>query len=251
MKILNTRFYSIVLFWSMVLPALEFPFGVSFLKKGPKTDALYGTAHSNYALQGKIKDSALFRFDGITVQPLTPEKVTINITNESQLNPLYDQGIRALGFIAPEQKDLPIVLSTADLKRVYAFENVDTGSLLVSEILKDSQGNDTSLIQGLSASIEGTVFTVTYPNQGQLGDAGTGIAAITRGYLDVNKQSQRIFTQIALNAAVNTATSSYPFDLSSPMFVLIIEWLNHLKILFYAGMILCSVFMLELLQQDH
>lgn len=217
MKILNILFFNILFFLMGFIFAIELPFGISFLKKSPRNSIVYGAAHKDYSGQMRIKENALFQFNGVDLQSIIPELVTINITNVLQPNPLYDQGIRSLAFIAPEQKDLPVVLSTADLKKIYAFESIETGSLLVSEALKDSQGNDTSLLETLAASTDGTIFTITHPNDGLLGQTGTGIAVLARGYIDVNGKPQRIFNQVALNN--NQNPSAFPFDLSSDPFV--------------------------------
>lgn len=232
MKILNMFFLNILFFFTSLFPRVELPFGVSFLKKSPKNSIVYGAAYQDYSGQMVIKENALFQCNGTELQSIVPEIVTINITNILQPNPLFDQGIRALAFIAPEQKDLPVVLSKADLKKIYAFENVETGSLLVSEVLKDSQGNDTSLLEVLAASIDGTIFTVAHPNQGLFGQAGTGIAVLVRGYVDINGKPQRIFNQIDLNQIGNP--SAFPFDLSSAAFVF-----NNRQALSFQNSVLC------------
>jgi hypothetical protein len=58
---------------------------------------------------------------------------------------------------------------------------------------------------------------------------GSGIGALTRGYIDVNKQSQRIFTQVALNSSVDAVASSYPFDGASPVFVFNNEFVQSMS----------------------
>jgi hypothetical protein len=129
---------------------------------------------------------------GLTVfEPLAPATVTITNNKEilpDQPNPLFGQKINALGLLKPVgRSDAPVVVTAAQPAVVYLFENVlnaQTITLIPTGPLHDAAGNISSGVASLTTDIIGHVFAAVSPAGGIFGDTNSGIALMTRGFMN-------------------------------------------------------------------
>lgn len=219
-----------------------FTFGIGSFVMGSKGD-IYVAAQVQDGGQEKIKEFAVSKLLLIDskFRGITPEKTTLNITQLDQQNPLYDRGIRQLALMHIDQQDLPAVVVDNKPNQIILFEHTQSSgsSLLITEPIKDAQGEPAQQLFGLVANDAGYLFSVTQPNNGQMGDQGTGIATIVRGFTGQEQNKMRVFRQIS----VSSNGGALPFDKNSAQITLttdpiaamnnpILHWDNTLQRLF-------------------
>lgn len=160
--------------------------------------------------------------------PLTP--ATVHIKNNLDVeNPLFGAKIIALGLLEKEvgyfTEDIPVVVSENKPATVYIFEEINTSgsiTLVPSADVHDANGNVSSGIVDVATNIKNHVFAAAKPNNGEFGQANSGIALLTRGTVDKKSdddttKTYRIFDEVdAYTGAVVNQPRSLRLDPSSP-----------------------------------
>ncbi|MDP3889085.1 MAG: hypothetical protein Q8Q25_00900, partial [bacterium] len=162
---------------------------------------VYVGAHPNQTGLGNAKTFALAAIGrgGTEFIPLTPEKVKLNGTAD-QSNPMFDTGIQFLSLIdqGVDASEHPVVVLQNDLSTIYLlhkFSNPEKVEIANVQSIKDANGNQTSGIVQLTASIAGYIFAAVKAQDGS--DFGTGSSGIALLKFGAHKENNRlIFSQL-------------------------------------------------------
>lgn len=200
-----------------------FTFPIDIIKEDSSAYLLY-TAAGNHQ-PGTANHFSIACIDQTTglCTPLTPEKVTLNITESNQDNPLYDNSYKDLTVMHIAGESLPVVLTKNNLNQVFMYESTFPSniSILQSSPINDAHATPTAALNLslLSTDNNGHIITCTTPASGVFGDEGSGIALIVRGFKTENEVQLRAFQQI--NAVTGNATlpaTAFPIDRASQFF---------------------------------
>ncbi|RTL04305.1 hypothetical protein EKK58_10880 [Candidatus Dependentiae bacterium] len=201
-----------------------FNFPVEKIKEDSNAYLLYTAAGAHQA--GTAKNFSIACIDQTTgiCTPLTPEKVTLNITQSNQDNPLYDNTYKDFAVMHIAGDSLPVVLTqNNNLNQVFMYESTFPSniSILQSSIINDAHAIPTAALNLslLSTDNNGHIITCTTPNSGVFGDRGSGIALIVRGFKTENDVQVRAFQQInALTGNAADPAIAFPVDRTSQFF---------------------------------
>lgn len=198
-----------------------FTFPIDIIKEDSKSYLLYTAAGDHQPnLAKEFSISYIDQTTGLCV-PLTPSKVTLNITESNQDNPLYDNSYKDLTVMHIAGESLPVLLTKNNLNQVFMYENTFPSniSILQSSPIKDAQQTIALSLSLLSTDNNGHIITCTTPSSGLFGDEGSGIALIIRGFKKENDAQVRVFQQ--LNAVTGNPADpavAFPLDRNSQFF---------------------------------
>ena len=164
--------------------------------------------------------------------PLTPATVSINGTPDLD-NPLFGAKIIALGLLGKEvgffMEDMPVVVSENKPATVYLFEDINTSSgkitLVPSSDVHDANGSVSSGIIDLATNATSHVFAAVKPNDGEFGQAHSGIALLVRGTVEVpdegdKKKTLRIFNEVNAHTGSIIQPQALRLDATSPAIII-------------------------------
>lgn len=206
-----------------LLQGATFNFAIKKYAKGLANNTFFVAADQNAGGFGKVRDFAITRLqnDAVTFEPLAPEKVTININNLDQPNPIFDAGIRELALLENSSQGLLLPAAvTQNLPNViFLYETAEqkNTSLLQSLPLRDARNRIGKQLFGLTTDNNARVFSMIQPVDADFGQLGTGIVGMIRGTLQSEKQL-RVFSQIDLptgNILETDLVRAFPFDITS------------------------------------
>lgn len=228
----------------------------------PQGEFFYVGAQTN-ANNSEFAVSALTQRDNKMV-PLAPKLVWLNNTQD-QPNPLFNEGIKFLGLLAPADTSsamfrdpvfVPFAVTTSDLTSVYAIDTFfrDRKAVLSVVGVKDASGTmTTSGIVGLGNMADVIAVAAVKSNAGgNFGAAGSGLAMLR---LDTEKEEKdclvttnRVLKQVdapdsdpvglqtrALPLDVTTAAVNIGSDLAAMNDNAVFHWDNRLTRL-YVGL---------------
>jgi hypothetical protein len=157
------------------------------------------------------------------VQPLLPEKINLN-NEDAQSNPLFNQGVAFLDILeATDGKRSPILVSTADLTRVYLlkeFNRFDRVTAFSTNPLLDANKQVTSGIAGLAGFRGGlrsaAIAAVTPNGSGLFGAPGSAFSIINFQQADQEVKTEGS-AQTTIKVVYTLAQFSLtPFGYNSP-----------------------------------